>query len=763
MAELGHYEIRGWGAKRRLPSFDDLVLLTASASRYPLEGYRERCDTSTVLGTRYASKPLHLEIPITIAGMSFGALSAHAKEALGRAASELGTSTTTGDGGMTPKSGRTASKTLVYQCLPSRYGFNPEHLRQADAIEVVIGQGAKPGGGGMLLGQKVSERVAAMRTLPSGVDQRSASRHPDWTGPDDLRIKIEELREATSWEKPVYVKLGATRVANDVKLAVAAGADVVVVDGMQGRYRRHADHFHRACWHPDIASRTSRRRGAPRDREATRSAAHRFWWDPLGCRCSQGPRARRDGSLDRRGRHGRPRLQPVLLTVETAQTTTPRPGTRALGTAPGFCHHCHTGLLPRRRYDSGPRPRVAARPSGRGALGGQLPKGDDDGAHGPGPGVREVQRPQPGAGGPGRPHGRGRGHGESASGGHQLDPRGAAGVTGWLDGAREEAGCRTCLTSSGRKRSRTTSSSFSPCSSTCTASPAPSSCPLRHSTSCYREGPGLPVLPPGTMGQSPADPDLVAVPDPASYTLAPWQPGLAVLQCDVHVEGAPWPYSPRLILQQVLELAKSPRLRLPGGVRGRVLPRPAFSRRPAGGGRPDDRLESPCYDAKALTRMYDHVTTVSKYMNRLGWANYANDHEDANGQFEQNFRHADALTTADRVVFFRYMVHTLAQQAGMTATFMPKPFTHLTGNGLHLHSSLWDDADGRGAVRLTPLTPGASGCQKRPTISSAGSSSHASALAAITCPSVNSYKRMGVGAPLSGATWAPAYVTLWGQ
>ena len=109
---------------------------------------------------------------------------------------------------------------------------------------------------------------------------------------------------------------------------------------------------------------------------------------------------------------------------------------------------------------------------------------------------------------------------------------------------------------------------------------------------------------------------------------------------------------------------------------------------------PHDRLESPCYDAKALTRMYDHVTTVSKYMNRLGWANYANDHEDANGQFEQNFRHADALTTADRVVFFRYMVHTLAQQAGMTATFMPKPFTHLTGNGLHMHSSLWDATSG---------------------------------------------------------------------
>ncbi|MGH3343652.1 MAG: glutamate synthase-related protein, partial [Carbonactinosporaceae bacterium] len=199
MAQEGHYEIRGWGAKRALPTFDDLLFLTASITRYPLEGYRERCDTRTVLGTRHAKYPIELDIPITIAGMSFGALSAHAKEALGRAASAVGTSTTTGDGGMTPEE-RAASKLLVYQCLPSRYGFDPAHLRQADAIEVVVGQGAKPGAGGMLLGQKVSERVAGMRTLPPGIDQRSASRHPDWVGPDDLRIKIEELREATSWE-----------------------------------------------------------------------------------------------------------------------------------------------------------------------------------------------------------------------------------------------------------------------------------------------------------------------------------------------------------------------------------------------------------------------------------------------------------------------------------------------------------------------------------------------------------------------------------
>ncbi len=232
-AATGIYDIRGAGAKRQLPHFDDLLLLGASVSRYPLEGYREKCETDVWLGTRHAKKPIRLRIPITIAGMSFGSLSAQAKEALGRGASAMGTSTTTGDGGMTDEE-RRASETLVYQVLPSRYGMNPDDLRRADAIEVVVGQGAKPGGGGMLLGQKISERVAGMRDLPVGIDQRSACRHPDWTGPDDLEIKLLELREVTDWEKPVYVKVGATRVEYDVALAVKAGADVVVVDGMQG-------------------------------------------------------------------------------------------------------------------------------------------------------------------------------------------------------------------------------------------------------------------------------------------------------------------------------------------------------------------------------------------------------------------------------------------------------------------------------------------------------------------------------------------------
>ncbi|MEM9757548.1 MAG: FMN-binding glutamate synthase family protein, partial [Pseudomonadota bacterium] len=232
-AATGIYDIRGGGAKRRVPHFDDLLFLGASVSRYPLEGYRETCGTGVKLGTRFAENPIDLAIPITIAGMSFGALSAQAKEALGRGASLAGTSTTTGDGGMTPEE-RGHSQKLVYQYLPSRYGMNPDDLRQADAIEVVVGQGAKPGGGGMLLGQKIDDRVAEMRTLPKGIDQRSACRHPDWTGPDDLEIKILELREITGWKVPIYVKVGATRPYYDVALAVKAGADVVVIDGMQG-------------------------------------------------------------------------------------------------------------------------------------------------------------------------------------------------------------------------------------------------------------------------------------------------------------------------------------------------------------------------------------------------------------------------------------------------------------------------------------------------------------------------------------------------
>ena len=251
-AATGIYDIRGGGTKRKLPHLDDLLFLGASMSRYPLEGYREACGTGVTLGTRFAKKPIALKIPITIAGMSFGSLSANAKEALGRGASLAGTSTTTGDGGMTDEE-RGHSDILVYQYLPSRYGMNPRDLRRADAIEVVVGQGAKPGGGGMLLGQKISDRVAAMRDLPQGIDQRSACRHPDWTGPDDLEIKIGELREITDWEKPIYVKVGGARPYYDTALAAKAGADVVVLDGMQGGTAATQDVFIEHVGQPTLA------------------------------------------------------------------------------------------------------------------------------------------------------------------------------------------------------------------------------------------------------------------------------------------------------------------------------------------------------------------------------------------------------------------------------------------------------------------------------------------------------------------------------
>ncbi|MGB5557656.1 MAG: FMN-binding glutamate synthase family protein [Paracoccaceae bacterium] len=251
-AATGIYDIRGGGAKRKVPHFDDLLFLGASISRYPLEGYREKCETKVVLGTRFAKKPIELDIPITIAGMSFGSLSGPAKEALGRGATAAGTSTTTGDGGMTEEE-RGHSTKLVYQYLPSRYGMNPDDLRRADAIEIVVGQGAKPGGGGMLLGQKISDRVAKMRNLPKGIDQRSACRHPDWTGPDDLEIKILEIREITNWEKPIYIKIGGARPYFDTTLAIKAGADVVVLDGMQGGTAATQDVFIEHVGQPTLA------------------------------------------------------------------------------------------------------------------------------------------------------------------------------------------------------------------------------------------------------------------------------------------------------------------------------------------------------------------------------------------------------------------------------------------------------------------------------------------------------------------------------
>ena len=334
-ADQGVYEIRGMGAKRAVPTFDDLVLLGASVSRYPLEGYRERCDTDVVLGTRFAENPIRLKIPITIAGMSFGALGANAKEALGLGASAMGTSTTTGDGGMTPEE-RLSSKTLVYQLLPSRYGMNPDDLRKADAVEVVVGQGAKPGGGGMLLGHKITDRVAEMRDLPVGIDQRSACRHPDWTGPDDLEIKIREIREITNWQVPIYVKIGATRTTYDVALAVKAGADVIMLDGMQGGTAATQDVFIEHVGIPTL----------PAIRLAVEALKEMEMHRKVQLIVSGGIRTGADVAKALALGADAVAIGSAAMMAIGCNKPVYEEDYEKLGTKPGYCHHCHTGRCP---------------------------------------------------------------------------------------------------------------------------------------------------------------------------------------------------------------------------------------------------------------------------------------------------------------------------------------------------------------------------------------------------------------------------------
>ena len=398
-AETGVYDIRGLGAKRRVPSFDDLTFLTASMSRYPLEGYRERCSTQTVLGTRRAERPLTLATPITIAGMSFGSLSANVKEALGRAATAAGTSTTTGDGGMTPEE-RRSSKTLVYQCLPSRYGFNPDDLRRADAVEIVIGQGAKPGGGGMLLGLKVSERVARMRTLPAGIDQRSACRHPDWVGPDDLAIKIEELREVTDNRIPVFIKIGATRVPDDVKLCVKSGADVIVLDGMQGGTAATQQVFIEHAGIPTLpavrqAVEALEEVDPAREVQLVVSGGIRSGADvakALALGADAG--VDRPGGADGAGLQ-QPELRPRRRTGGRYRRL-PSPGYRAWPLSP-----VPDGAVPGGRDHAGPGAGATPGPGVGRPAGEELPGDPDHGAGHAGARLRQVGRPPPGARGPG--------------------------------------------------------------------------------------------------------------------------------------------------------------------------------------------------------------------------------------------------------------------------------------------------------------------------------------------------------------------------
>jgi glutamine synthetase len=270
------------------------------------------------------------------------------------------------------------------------------------------------------------------------------------------------------------------------------------------------------------------------------------------------------------------------------------------------------------------------------------------------------------------------------------------------------------------------------------------------------EGAGFAGFAAGEIGQRPSDPDIAAIPDLASFTPVPWQPNLARFACDVTVDGEPWPYCPRTILRNVLARAGELGYELKIGIELEY-----FLVRLRDDGSIEiadtrDTLEKPCYDMAGLTRQYDFLTTVSRYCNELGWGNYANDHEDANGQFEQNFAFDNALVSSDRAIFFRYMVHTLAEEHGMVATFMPKPFTRLTGNGAHVHMSLWRDGEN---LFLDEHDPRGLGLSELAYQWIGGLKRHARAYSALTAPTVNSYKRLKLGSTASGATWSPVWIS----
>jgi methylamine---glutamate N-methyltransferase subunit C len=335
-SRLGRYRITGFSLHRRIPRFDDLVLLPAAMTRLPLEGYRERCETRTVLGARSGcTAPLELEIPIYITSMSFGALSWNAKAALGRAASRVGTCTCTGEGGMLTEE-RAESRLLIYQMTPSRYLLDLDHLRQSDAIEIAVGQGAKPGTGGVLLGAKVADRVAEMRTLPKGIDQRSAVRHPDFLGADDMQVKLEELRIATDNRIPFFVKMGACRVREDVKIAAKAGADVIVVDGMEGATGASPEILLDNTGIPTLAAVTAAR-------EALEDLG---LLGEVNLVVSGGIRNGADAAKAIALGADAVAIGTAALIALDCNAPKYVEDYKALGTAPGHCHHCHTGKCP---------------------------------------------------------------------------------------------------------------------------------------------------------------------------------------------------------------------------------------------------------------------------------------------------------------------------------------------------------------------------------------------------------------------------------
>ncbi len=232
-AFTGKHRIRGCGSTSRYPNFDDLLILAAQLSRLSVDTYREECVTRTVLGARYAKKPLVLETPIMISGMSYGALSKEAKIALAKSTQLVGNSINNGEGGLLPEERQNSYKQVV-QITPSRMGFSLANIEAADALELITGIGAKPGLSGHLMGSKITKEIAQFRQLPEGIDLHSHPRHGDIFGADDMVLKIQELRDVTDYQIPIFIKMAAGRVREDVKIAVKTGADGVVIDGSEG-------------------------------------------------------------------------------------------------------------------------------------------------------------------------------------------------------------------------------------------------------------------------------------------------------------------------------------------------------------------------------------------------------------------------------------------------------------------------------------------------------------------------------------------------
>ncbi|WP_439638158.1 type III glutamate--ammonia ligase [Spirulina sp.] len=260
------------------------------------------------------------------------------------------------------------------------------------------------------------------------------------------------------------------------------------------------------------------------------------------------------------------------------------------------------------------------------------------------------------------------------------------------------------------------------------------------------------------LDMTPADPDILAIPDPERLIQLPWQPEVAWLPSDVyHVNGEPLEQTPRLVLKRVLEQAKAKGYTVKTGVECEFF---LLSAEEHAISDERDRQAKPCYDQQALMRRFDVIGEICDAMIGLGWQPYQNDHEDANGQFEMNWMFADALVTADRQAFFKYMVKAIAEKHGFRATFMPKPFAHLTGNGCHTHLSLWD---GTGETNLFTDSAGELGLSALAYQFIGGVLDSAAALSAFANSTVNSYKRINAPATLSGATWSPNTISYSGN